>query len=104
MSVYQRVLDIARDQAAALSRGELESAVALLDDRAELLVGAVPPHPDEVALVEEVLRLDRNLASAIRERMISIRNEALGGRQGQRALSSYGRRLAGRPIAIDRSS
>jgi hypothetical protein len=104
MSLYQQVLDIAHEQSAALSRGELEAATALLDHRAHLLVNAVAPTPAEVPLVEEIMRLDRDLSSAIRERMIKIRNEVRDGQQGRRALDSYGRRLPRQPLAIDRIS
>jgi len=104
MSVYQQVLDIAREQSAALRRGELEAATALLEQRAQLLDTALIPTPDEIPLIEEVMRLDRDLSSAIRERMIKIRNEARDGHQGRRALDSYGRRLPRRPLAIDRVS
>ena len=102
MNIYQQVLDIARDQAAALGRGELENAVALLDGRARLLIAAAPPRAEELPIVQEILQLDRGLASAIRERMIRIRNEALEGLQGQRALGGYGRPAPRRPLAVDR--
>jgi hypothetical protein len=104
MSVYQQVLDIAREQSAALGRGELEAATKLLDHRAQLLVNALVPTPDEIPLIEEIMQLDRDLSSAIRERMIKIRNEVLDGQQGRRALNSYGRRLPRQPLAIDRVS
>jgi len=101
---YQQVLDIAREQSAALGRGDLEVATALLDDRATLLVGAPVPGPADVPLVEEILRLDRDLSSAIRHRMIAIRDEARDGDRGRKALDGYGRRLPQRPMAIDRIS
>ena len=101
-SVYQQVLDIARAQASALGRGELQAAVALLDDRAALLAKAGVPLPHEVPMAQEIVRLDRQLASAVRERMIAIRNEALDGQHGRQALAGYGRRLPDRPLAVDR--
>ncbi len=104
MNPYQHVLDIARQQSAALLRGDLDVATALLDERAALLVGAPVPGPADVPLVEEILRLDRDLSSAIRHRMIAIRDEARDGERGRKALDSYGRRLPRRPIAIDRIS
>jgi hypothetical protein len=104
MSLYQQVLDIAREQSAALDRGELEAATALLDDRAHLLLNANVPTPDEIPLVEEIMRLDRDLSSAIRARMIKIRIEVLEGQHGRRALDGYGRRLPRAPLAIDRAS
>ena len=104
MSLYQQVLDIAREQSAALAQGELEAANALLDQRAQLLLNALVPTPDEIPLIEEIMRLDRDLSSAIRERMIKIRNEVLDGQHGRRALDGYGRRLPRAPLAIDRVS
>jgi hypothetical protein len=104
VSLYRQVLDITRAQSAALSRGELETAVALLDDRAGLLADAASPSADEMPLAEEILRLDRQLSSAIRERMIAIRNEVLEGQHGRQALRGYDRRPPERPLAIDRIS
>jgi len=40
---YQQVLNIARAQSAALGRGDLEVATALLDERAAVLAGAPVP-------------------------------------------------------------
>src|SRR5947209_1768279 len=77
MSVYQQVLDVAREQAAAVHRGELQAATKLLEQREHLLAGAQGPTADEVPLVRQILTLDRALSSAIRERMIEIRNESL---------------------------
>ena len=102
--IYGQVLDIARAQAEALDRGDLDRAVSLLDVRAELLRGTPVPSAEEVPLAEEIVRLDRRLASAIRERMVAIRNEALEGQHGRNALAGYGRRLPERPLAIDRVS
>ena len=104
MTAYQQVLDIARQQSAALGRGELEAATLLLDERAALLVAAGPPTPADVPIVEEILRLDRDLSSAIRERMIAIRDEARDGERGKKALDSYSRHLPRRPMAIDTRS
>jgi hypothetical protein len=50
------------------------------------------------------MHLDRDLSSAIRQRMISIRNESLEAQHGTRALNGYGRHLPPRAIAIDRVS
>jgi hypothetical protein len=104
LSPYQQVLDIARAQSAALQRGQLEAAVGLLDRREELLADASVPTPEEAPVVAEIMRLDRDLSSAIRERMIEIRNEALEGQRGRRALDGYSRRAQRRPLAVDRIS
>jgi hypothetical protein len=103
-SVYLQVLAIAQEQSEALQRGEVERAVALLDRRAALLACTTTPTPDEVPVVKEILRLDRDLSSAIRERMIRIRGEAVETRHGQHVLDGYGRNMPRRPLAIDRQS
>jgi hypothetical protein len=104
VSVYHQVLEIALEQSAALGRGELESATALLDRRAELLAHAPLASAAELPLVEEILQLDRKLATALRLRMIAIRDEVRDGERGRKALDGYGRHVPGRPIAIDRLS
>jgi hypothetical protein len=101
MTAYEQVLDIARAQSAALRRGELDVATCLLDERAALLASASVPTAADVPIVEEILRLDRDLSSAIRQRMIAIRDEARDGKRGRNALNSYGRHLPRRPMAID---
>lgn len=101
MSIYEQVLAIAREQSEALGRGELERAIGLLDRRAELLEGAEPPSKPEVPLVEEILMLDRALATAIRQRMIAIRDEARQGQQGRQALQGYARTALRRTRAVN---
>ena len=91
MSVYEQVLAIAREQSEALGRGELERAIGLLDRRAELLAGANPPTQPEVPVAQEILRLDRELSSAIRQRTMEIRDEARAGQHGRQALQGYAR-------------
>jgi hypothetical protein len=91
MSIYAEVLDIARQQANALADGELERAVGLLERRAELLADAPPPSQPEVPVVEEILKLDRDLATAIRYRMLAIRDETRQGQHGRQALQGYAR-------------
>jgi hypothetical protein len=101
MSIYEQVLAIAREQSAALANGELERAVGLLDQRAALLAGAPPPSKPEVPMVEEVLKLDRELATAIRHRMIAIRDEARQGQHGRAALQGYSRTALHRSRGIN---
>src|SRR3981081_2425025 len=90
MTTFQEVLHIAQEQAAALARGDVEAAVARLDARGTLLARAPAAQAGDSDTIEEILRLDRILSSAIRERMVNIRNEALEGQRGKRALSGYG--------------
>jgi hypothetical protein len=86
---YAALLDLARRQAEAVERGDLDAAVALMPARAEVLASAGPPAADDHATIREVLRLDRDLASALRRRMIAIRDEAVGLQQGRTALAGY---------------
>jgi hypothetical protein len=90
MSVYEQVLAIARTQAAAAAGGDLNTAVALLRERGELIAGAPPAEASDQPLIRAILELDRDIATAIRRRMIAIRDEALALRQGQHALAGYG--------------
>jgi hypothetical protein len=103
-SAYARLLDLARDQAEAVTRGDLDAAVNLLDVRAALLIDAPAPGAGDTDAIREVLRLDRDLSSAIRERMIELRDEVLDSRQGNKALSGYARRVQRQPMAVDRVS
>ena len=101
---YARLLDLARDQAEAAARGDLDTAVGLLDVRADVLVDAPAPGAADADAIREVLRLDRDLSSAIRQRMIEIRDEVLENRQGNTALNGYARRMQRQPMAVDRVS
>jgi hypothetical protein len=89
VSAYTELLRLAQAQSAALERGDLEAAVGLLDARGALLAQAGPPRPSDADAIREVLRLDRELSGAIRERMIAIRDEAVASQRGQRALVGY---------------
>jgi hypothetical protein len=101
-TAYSSILDIAHKQAQLLARGELESAVALIQTRQDLLDAASSPNAQDVEAIKEIMRLDRDLSSAIRERMIAIRQEALEGQAGRRALNGYGRTVAAHRQSLDR--
>ncbi len=103
-AAYARLLELARQQSAALARADLDAAVGLLDARAEILVDAPAAGPRDADAIREIMQLDRELSSRIRERMIDLRNEAMAGQHGRVALSGYGRRMPGRAQAIDRVS
>ena len=104
MSPYLELLHVARQQAAAVARGELGDAVALLDARGALLAQAAAPVGADFDAIREVLRLDRELSGAIRERMLHIRDEALAEQRGRQALSSYAPPPAAAVPTIDRAS
>jgi hypothetical protein len=91
LNPFHELLRIAREQSAAIARGDLEAASRLLDDRAPIVEHLRPVQTvDEENAIREVMRRDRVLSDAIRERMIDIRNRALKLQQGRTALSGYG--------------
>ena len=104
MSAYTELLRLAEAQAAALRAGDLEAAVGLLDTRAALLAKAGPPRPSDAEAIREVLRLDRELSGAIRERMLHIRSQAVENKRGQRALAGYRPPLAAPASIVDGTS
>jgi hypothetical protein len=101
MSPFEQVLRIAQEQLAAVGRGDLVAATDRLDERGLLLAGAPRPQLEDSQTIEEILRLDRLLSGAIRERMVAIRNEAAEGHRGQRALDGYGHAPPPRARVLD---
>ena len=89
MSPYQELLRLAQEQAASVARGDLDAAVQLIGVRAALLARTDEPTGSDLDAIREVLRLDGELSSAIRARMISIRDEALASQRGLEALNRY---------------
>ena len=89
MTPYRAVLDLAREQTAAVSRGDLAAAMRLLEDRSALLAGAPAPGPGDNATIAEILRLDRIVAGALRTGMLSIRDEVVALHRGADALMGY---------------
>jgi hypothetical protein len=86
---YAALLELAQRQVEAAERGDLSAAIALMPARADVLASAATPVRADYDAIREVLRLDRDLASALRRRMIAIRNEAVGLQQGRTALAGY---------------
>jgi len=89
MSAYREVLELARQQSAAVACGDLETAVRLVGERGAVLRDAPPAGPGDAEAIREILRRDRDLAGAIRERMIEIRKQAVNSQRGRVALSGY---------------
>ncbi len=98
---YAHLLELAREQHEAAERDDLDTAVALLPSRARVIASLPKARRDDAEAIAEVLRLDRDLSSRIREHMIGIRNEALGGQHGRIALSGYRPLLRHTALAID---
>src|SRR3979409_2357109 len=101
MTGFEEVLRIAQEQLEAVSRGDIDAAIGRLDERGAILSVAPAPLADDRPIIEEILRLDKILSGAIRERMMSIRDEVLEGRRGQRALNGYAMRPSDRPRVLD---
>ena len=104
MSAYLELLRLAQAQAAALARGDLDGAVSMLEARGAVLARAGAPAPADLDAIREVLRLDRDLSGAIRERMLEIRQQAMEAQRGRRALDGYGRGGRAAVSNIDRAS
>ena len=68
---------VLRRTLAAAARGDLLAAAARLPERELLLRAAPPAVAADADVIREILRLDRDLSGAIRERMVAIRDEAL---------------------------
>jgi hypothetical protein len=93
MTAYQRVLEIARQQALAASVGDLTTAATLLEERRALIAAAPPALAADHEVIRAILDLDRDIATAFRRRMIAIRDEVVATRHGQQALAGYARVL-----------
>jgi hypothetical protein len=96
MSPYAQLLTLARAQLAAAERGDIMTAIGMLDARQTLLESAPPLAPEEAPLIHEVLDVDRKLSGVIRERMVAIRQESVTLQRGQVAMRGY-RMLRDRP-------
>src|SRR5689334_18062266 len=100
MSPYAKLLVLARRQLADAQNGNLEHAIEQLAARQQLLAVAPPATAQDAPLIKEVLRIDRELAGLIRERMLEIRAEALATGRGQTALRGYGSVSVGIPAGV----
>lgn len=89
MSVYQQVFEIAQAQAAAAAAGDLNMAVSLLERRGELIRTTPAATPADEPLIRATLDLDRDIATAIRHRMLAIREDLIRVGTGKAALAGY---------------
>src|SRR5690242_19561403 len=101
MSAYEQVLELAREQSAAVSRGDVESAIRLMPRRAALLASASAAGQADEAAIREILRRDRELSAAIRERMIDLRIRVVQSQQGRVALAGYHTRARDKQQLLD---
>ncbi len=101
MTVYDEVLDLAREQSTAIARGDVDAAVQLLPKRAALLASAPPAAEADADAIREIIRRDRDLSGAIRERMIDLRNRAVRSQHGRVALAGYHTRALDKQQLLD---
>jgi hypothetical protein len=90
MSSYAELLDLVRQQVETAHRGDVESAIGLMNARQRVLDAAPAASIADRPLIEEVLALDRELAGFIRHRMLCIRDQSLALQRGQTAMRGYG--------------
>lgn len=102
MSVYTSVLVLAQLQAEAAARDDLDTAARLFERRATLLDDAPAPEPEDASTIRQILLLDRQLSSRIRERMIAIRDEAISVRRVASVQSAYAGRPESQPRVLER--
>ena len=101
MSVYASVLVLAQLQAEAADRGDLDAAARLFDDRAVLLAEAPAPGATDADAIRQILLLDRQLSTRIRERMITIRNESSTLRRITNIVAAYTPESGFRPRLLE---
>lgn len=102
VSPFDAVCALARRQVAAASAGDFDLATRLLEDRQVLLRVAGSAVTDaERSAIRETLELDRQLAGLFRERMLAIRDEAMGLGRGRTALKGYSRAVANPPHRVE---
>jgi hypothetical protein len=100
-SPFEAIRQVARQQAAAVAAGDLDEAVRLLETRDTLLASAGATRPGDEDAIRETLHLDRELAGAMREHMLALRQEATRMQYGRTAVSGYGPPGARTPRMLD---
>ena len=100
-SSFQAILEITQAQAAAARAGDLDSVMAALEERGRLVDSVGAPSRQEAATLAAIFELEREIATAIRTRMLAVRDEMRGVQHGKRALASYGSHAASSPKVFD---
>lgn len=91
LNEYAELLQVVRDQVELARSGNLDAAVARMAARQALIERAPAASASDALLIQEVLKLDRELAGLIRERMVRIRDESLALQRGKTAMRGYAR-------------
>jgi len=97
MSPFQQLVDLSQRQAAAFAEGEVRIMCELIAERGALIERLPAPGPADRAFVERAVALDRELASAVRDRMLTLRSTAAQLHNRQTNLNGY--RINGAPSA-----
>lgn len=88
-TAYDRLLELSRRQHDAAARDDIAAVITLMNERVRILTDAKPATDSDHQTIAEVLRLDRDVATAIRKRMLAVRNEAVSLQNGRTALRGY---------------
>jgi hypothetical protein len=88
-SAYEALLDVVRQQVAMARTGDVAGAICLMDTRQALIDRASNPSASDALNIQEILKLDRELAGLIRERMLRIREESMTLQRGRTAMRGY---------------
>ena len=89
MNPYEDIRQIARRQAEAVTAGDFERVVSLLEHRGALLANAPAARPADADAIRETLTLDEVLAGVLKRRSSSLRDELTSARHGRTALAAY---------------
>lgn len=101
LGIYDRLLELAREQLEAAQRGDFGLAIDLVAERERLLHAAPSPRAADRETVEAVLRIDGDLQTAFRERMDTIREELVRGQRARVALHGYQPRMRHSAMTLD---
>jgi hypothetical protein len=86
---FQQLVELSQEQVDAFARGDLAAMHALMLRRGALIPDLPPVRDADRALLQEAVELDRQLADALRERMLSLRATAAQVHQRRTNLNGY---------------
>jgi len=89
MNPYQRLLQLTQGQTEAFQRGDVRSMQLLMLERGALLAQLPSPSAAERTLLQHAVQLDRELSTALRERMLALRSAAASAHHTRVNLNGY---------------
>jgi hypothetical protein len=88
-SSYQQLVDLSQLQVDAFAHGDIAGMQQLMAMRAPLIAQLPPPTDAERAMLQRAVDLDRDLAEALRKRMMALRSTAAQVHQRRTNLNGY---------------